>query len=123
MAFTTHSKEPRFIATFSGTGAIDETLSFVGFVGRPIEEISIRISDGAGSDVIPTTNEDFRIRLDSVHGQDFDFLLFDHDPAAEGWANYINAYEGHILLEDGDALKFSYANTDGNTIAIRVVAR
>ena len=72
----------------------------------------------------PTTAGDLTVTLDAGDGAAYDTVLFRVDPSTDGGAtDIVFTPTVPILCVVGDAIAVAYANTDGVTYGVRVVAR
>lgn len=69
----------------------------------------------------PTTSENFTVTLDSANGGNFDTVLYKIDLSAAATTDVF--WTETFPLLPGDALRTSFANTDGRTIGITFFLR
>lgn len=69
----------------------------------------------------PTTSEDFTVDLDAASGSDFDDNIYTEDFSVLSTTDLINMFEEPIVLETGDIIIFSWANSDTKTWGLKMI--
>lgn len=105
------------IASGTGTGAIDVSYS----PGVPgafyLCAVTIHLS------AVPATAGDLAVVLDAVDGAAYDTVLFRVDPSEDGAMDIVYIPITSIPCVAGDVVNVNYANDDGLTYGVRIVAR
>jgi hypothetical protein len=107
------------------TFAISDTATFVLFPGRNFRLVEVRlfISNGSGVATAVTTAESFTVDLDDGDGNAFDVNLRT-EPMSGLSSNIWVLSENELrLFGDDDKIIFAFANTDANTVGIKVIYR
>jgi len=85
----------------------------VGFVGAvPIGDHYRLVSVTCNFASAPTTSENFTIDLDANAGAIYDLRLYTLDPSAGSTSDILWQPDEEILLEGGDEIDVTFANTD-----------
>lgn len=104
------------VTNVSGTGAI--SISYSPDAAFWLHEVTLRLTGG-----LPTTSENFVITLDANDGAQFDTILASEDMSEDSTIDLdYTPPEGPRLCEAGDAIKVTWANSEGRTYGLRIVA-
>lgn len=69
----------------------------------------------------PTTSENLTITLDANAGTQYNTLIYSVDPSATSATDIVWYPDGwEWMLEGGDAVDVTFANTDANTVAAQL---
>ena len=68
----------------------------------------------------PTTSEDFTIEWDANAGAIYDLLLYTLDPSAGSTSDILWQPDEEIILEGGDAIDVTFANTDARNYGAQI---
>lgn len=106
------------IASGTGTGAID--VSYLPGVPGAFYLCAVTIHLSA----VPATAGDLAVVLDAVDGAEYDTVLFRVDPSdGDGAMDIVYIPITSIPCVAGDVVNVNYANDDGLTYGVRIVAR
>ena len=98
----------------TGTAA----LGFAGTVpaGQHYRVISVSCNFNAA----PTTSENFTVELDAAAGTAYDLSLYTLDPAAGATSDILWQPDEEIILEGGDAIDVTFANSDNRNFGAQI---
>ena len=99
----------------TGSGAI--ATSYAPSAAFWLDAITIHLS------AAPTTAGDLTVTLDATDGAAYDTVLFSLDPSEQSDTDIVYIPDQPLLCVSGDAIAVAYANTDGRTYGLRIIAR
>jgi len=93
-------------------------LAFTGVVpaGQHYRLISVSCNFSAA----PTTSENFTVELDANAGVIYNLLLYSLDPSAAATTDILWQPDEEIILEGGDAIDVTFANTDARNYGAQI---
>jgi len=93
-------------------------LAFTGVVpaGQHYRLISVSCNFSAA----PTTSENFTVELDANAGAIYNLLLYSLDPSAAATSDILWQPDEEIILEGGDAIDVTFANTDARNYGAQI---
>jgi len=104
------------VTNVTGSGAI--SISYTPVAAFWLHEVTLKLDNA------PTTSQDFVILLDANNGALYDIALVREDLSEDSTDELeYTPSEGPKLYEAGDAIKVTWANSNGRTYGLRISAR
>ena len=101
----------------TGTGSAAIAVSYAPNKVFYLDAVTVHLS------AAPTTAGDLTVTLDAADGAAYDTVLFSLDPSEQSDTDVVYIPDQPLLCVSGDAIAVAYANTDGRTYGLRIIAR